>query len=256
MNKIYLLLLLTPCSLFAQNNDVILPPGWADDPPELASLVTFARGESELRVAVVRYLEDKAAIGRRYEVRYSPVRIGRFTEFYLGWQKQLRELSFDDLAQEGRIDYIALRNRIDYDLETLRLEEERGQQISPLLPFSDNLRRLQEDRHDRKRVHPRTAAGTLNSVANEVSELKLYGDDPYVRYLTPNDVPALVKFYRDQAKRSHWKPDETRSTSDETTASLAYVIPGGKRIIVEMQHQKEGETIVFQRPAKPEEGGK
>jgi len=179
MNKIYLLLLLTPCGLFAQSNDVILPQGWGDDPPKLASLITFARGESELRVVIVRYLEDKAAIGRRYEVRYSPVLIGRLTEFYLGWQKQLRELSFDDLSQEGQIDYIALRNRIDYDLETLRLEEERGQQISPLLPFADNLRRLQEDRHDRKRVHPRTAAGTLNSVANEVSELtsELAADD-------------------------------------------------------------------------------
>jgi hypothetical protein len=171
MKKICLLLLLTPYTLLAQNPDVVLPEGWSDDPPELASLVTFARGESELRVAVVRFLEDKAAIERRYEVLYSPVRISRLTEFYLGWQARLKELSFDDLSHEGQIDYIALRNRIDYDLETLRLEEERGQQISPLLPFADSLRRLQEDRHDRKRVHPRTAAGTLNSVANQINEL-------------------------------------------------------------------------------------
>lgn len=179
MNKICLLLLLIPYSLLAQNADVILPQGWGDDPPELASLVTFARGESELRIAVTRYLEDKAAIERRYEVLYSPVRISRLTEFYLGWQVRLKELSFDDLSHEGQVDYIALRNRIDYDLEALRLEEERGQQISPLLPFADSLRRLQEDRHDRKRVHPRTAAGTLNSVANEINELtdELTADD-------------------------------------------------------------------------------
>ena len=171
MKKTCLLLLLTPFNLFAQNSDVILPAGWDDDPPQLTSLVTFARGESELRVAVIRYLQDKAAIERRYEVRYSPVRIGRLTKFYLGWQQQLADLSFDDLNHEGQVDYIALRNRIDYDLESLRLEEERGQQIAPLLPFADRLRRLQEDRHDRKRVHPRTAAGTLNTVAGEVNEL-------------------------------------------------------------------------------------
>jgi len=69
MNKSCLLLLLLPYSLLAQNSDVILPEGWDDDPPELTSLVTFARGESELRVAVIRYLEDKSAIERRYEVR-------------------------------------------------------------------------------------------------------------------------------------------------------------------------------------------
>ena len=171
MNKSCLLLLLTPCSLLAQNSDIILPEGWDDDPPKLASLVTFARGESDLRVAVVRYLEDKAAIGRRYEVRFSPTRIARLTEFYLGWQTRLKELSFGEMNHEGQIDFIALRNRIEYDLESLRLEEERGQQIAPLLPFADSLRLLQEDRHDRNRVHPRTAADTLNSVANEVSEL-------------------------------------------------------------------------------------
>ena len=171
MKKTCLFLLLTPFNLFAQNSDVILPADWDDDPPQLTSLVTFARGESELRVAVIRYLEDKAAIERRYEVRYSPVRIGRLTKFYLGWQQQLADLSFDDLNHEGQVDYIALRNRIDYDLESLRLEEERGQQIAPLLPFADRLRRPQEDRHDRKRVHPRTTAGTLNTVAGEVNEL-------------------------------------------------------------------------------------
>ncbi len=171
MNKSCLLLLLSPCCLLAQNSDIILPEGWGDDPPELRSLVTFARSESDLRVAVIRYVEDKAAIERRYEVQFSPTRIGRLTEFYLGWQTKLKELSFGEMNHEGQVDYIALRNRIEYDLEALSLEEERGDQIAPLLPFADSLRQLQEDRHDRKRVHPRTAAGTLNSVANEVSEL-------------------------------------------------------------------------------------
>ena len=171
MKKICLLFFFIPCSLLAQMANVVLPPGWEDDPPSIQSLIAFARGESDLRGAVNRYLLDKAAIERRYEVKYSPVRIKRLTKFYLGWQMRLRELSFNDLNYEGQVDYIALRNRIDYDLEVVRLEEERGQQISLLLPFSDSLRRLQEDRHDRKRVHPRTAAGTLNAVANEVNGL-------------------------------------------------------------------------------------
>ena len=171
MNKPCLLLLLMPCCLLAQNTDIMLPEGWDGDPPELTSLITFARSESDLRVAIVRYLEDKSAIERRYEVRFSPARIERLTGFYLGWQTNLQKIPFADMNHEGQVDYIALRNRIEYDLEALRLEEERGEQIAPLLPFGDSLRLLQEDRHDRNRVHPRTAAGTLNSVANELSEL-------------------------------------------------------------------------------------
>jgi len=62
------LLLMIPPSLSAQNTEINLPAGWAEDAPVLASLVEFTRSESDLRVAVIRYVEDKASIGRRYEV--------------------------------------------------------------------------------------------------------------------------------------------------------------------------------------------
>ncbi len=171
MNKICLLLLLIPFGLLAQNDDVILPEGWGDDPPQLASLVAFARSESELRVAINRYLEDKAAIERRYEVQYSPVRHARLWDFHQGWRQQLQSLDFDALSFEAQIDYISLRNRIDYDLEVLSLVKDRGEQIKPLLPFGDRIRLLQENRHDRNRADPRSAAAMLDSIADELGEL-------------------------------------------------------------------------------------
>ncbi len=48
-----LALLASATATRAQSSAVVAPAGWADDPPALASLVTFARGESDLRVAVV-----------------------------------------------------------------------------------------------------------------------------------------------------------------------------------------------------------
>ena len=42
-----LLLLLTSCSLLAQNDNVVLSQGWSDDPPKLTSLVTFVRFETK-----------------------------------------------------------------------------------------------------------------------------------------------------------------------------------------------------------------
>jgi hypothetical protein len=64
-----------------------------------------------------------------------------------------------------------LRNRVEYDLEALGLSETRWRQMSPLFPFFDRLRLLQEDRFDRKRVEPRAAAATLNAVAQQVAGL-------------------------------------------------------------------------------------
>ena len=145
--------------------------GWADDPPAISSLVAFSRSESDLRVAVNRYLLDKAAIERRYEVPFSPARSERLRAFYEGWQRRLAESDFDALNPEGRIDYVMLRNRVEHDLELLKLSDARWTQMSSLIPFADRLRLLQEERFDRKRVDPRAAATTLNAVAQEVSAL-------------------------------------------------------------------------------------
>ena len=50
---------------------------WSGDPPAIAALVAEAKTESVLRVAVDRYLADKGAIERRYEIAYSPARLAR-----------------------------------------------------------------------------------------------------------------------------------------------------------------------------------
>ena len=56
-------------------------PEAVDQPPTLEALVDFGRGQSDLRVAVDRYREDRAALLRRYDVSYSPVRRDRMRAF-------------------------------------------------------------------------------------------------------------------------------------------------------------------------------
>ncbi len=99
--------------------------GWAQDPPALTSLVSFARSESDLRVAISRYVDDRAAILRRYEVQYSPVRHERLRTLYAGWQARLGEVDFEALNHEGQVDYVLLRHRLAHDVEMLALDERR-----------------------------------------------------------------------------------------------------------------------------------
>lgn len=155
----------------AQNKDVLLNPNWAQDPPILSTLVEFANTESEMRTAITRYLQDLAALGRRYPVQYSPVREARFRTFFKGWEKSLKDLDFESLSQEGKIDYILLRNKLTYELERLNLDAQRWKEFAGLVPFSDKLRLLQETRFDRIRLDPRNTASTLDLVADELDGL-------------------------------------------------------------------------------------
>jgi len=157
--------------IHAQEYGTSLPDGWADDVPAISSLVAYSLGESNLRTAVTRYIEDRAAIQRRYPVQFSPARFERLREFHEAWRQQLGEMDFDSLNQEGRIDYILLRNRIDHDLEGLRLFEQNSAELSQLIPFRDEIRLLEESRLDRKRVEARAAATTLNEIAKQARKL-------------------------------------------------------------------------------------
>jgi hypothetical protein len=161
----------TPDIGHAQEHSVSLPEGWADDVPAISSLVAYARGESDLRTAVTRYVEDRAAIQRRYPVQFSPVRIERLRKFHESWRQRLGEVDFDNLNHEGQIDYILLRNRINHDLEGLRLSERNSAEISQLVPFRDEIRLLEESRLDKKRVDARKAATTLNEIAKQSRRL-------------------------------------------------------------------------------------
>ena len=160
-----------PYAVQAQQDGVSLPAGWSDDVPAIPALVTFSQSESDLRTAVTRYVEDAASIERRYPVLYSPVRMKRLRRFHEGWREQLGDVDFDSLNHEGQIDYILLRNRIDYDLEALQLSEKNGAELSSLIPFSDEIRLLEESRLDKKRVDARKAATTLDEIAKVSREL-------------------------------------------------------------------------------------
>lgn len=144
---------------------------WTDDPPPAAPMIAFARAESDMRTAVTHYLQDVASLQRRYPVLYSPVRHARLRTLHEGWRAQLNAVDYEALNPEGRIDYVTLQSRITYNLEQLRLADERAAQIGPLLPFADRIRLLQENRLDRQRADPRASATLLNDITREAAAL-------------------------------------------------------------------------------------
>jgi hypothetical protein len=111
---------------------------WAADPPRLGTLVDFGRTQSDLRVAVERFSADAAALRRRYDIPGSPVLRQRQREFYDAWLARLRELDFDALNREGQVDYVLLRNRIEFELAML---DERRSARRPWRRWSRSRRR-------------------------------------------------------------------------------------------------------------------
>ena len=145
--------------------------GWAQDPPVLQDLVELDREQSDLRVAVERFTEDRAALLRRWDVPYSPARRDRLASLYEGWMESLGSLDFDELNHEGQIDYVLLRTDLEFELEMLRQEAEAVAEMAPLVPFAEAITNLQEARRNREDIDAREAAETLDDLAEMTEAL-------------------------------------------------------------------------------------
>jgi hypothetical protein len=175
--------------------------GWAADPPVLSDLVEFDRGQSDLRVAVDRYAQDRRALDRRYDIPYSPVLRERLERFYRGWLDRLAELDFDSLNHEGQIDYILLHHEIEFGLEMMRQEAEMFEQMLPIVPFARGVQQLQESRRDRVvKLDGRSSAQTLDDLGDavEAATAMVRSDDaPEVKGV----AAARAAMFTDQLRR-------------------------------------------------------
>jgi hypothetical protein len=161
--------LLTPSLASAQSP--VIAVGWESDIPTISSLVAFDRGQSDLRVAVDRFAEDRSALGRRYDVDYSQVPRERMRRFYTGWQASLAALDFGALNLETKIDHILLENQIEFELAGLAERERHEREMYTLLPFGQRIQQLQLTRRERKDVDAAAAAQELEELAAEVEAL-------------------------------------------------------------------------------------
>jgi hypothetical protein len=124
---------------------------------------------SELRDLVDRFSNDRAAILRFYTIPGSATRRARMHAFYGGWQNALAAVNFDGLSQEGRVDFVLLRTKVDYE-DALVAREDRVQiQIGPLVPFGTDIVTLAENRQRLDFVKPDAAAKAVADIAVKVA---------------------------------------------------------------------------------------
>lgn len=124
--------------------------------PHLVRLLSAP--QSEMRVVLERWSADQLALGRRFNVDFSPQRRTRFTTFHAAWRQQLRTLPFEQLTRGAQVDYLLLDTRLQYELALQVREARLATEMASLLPFADTLYMLLEQRRDLVRPEPRDAA--------------------------------------------------------------------------------------------------
>jgi uncharacterized protein (DUF885 family) len=141
----------------------------AGDAPDLGDLDL---SNSEMRVAIERYVADRGSLSRSYPVEMSPARLTRFKQFYSDWLALIGKMNFDTMGQDGRIDYVLFKYHLNHELQQLDVQARALAEIAPLLPFAQTITDLAEARRRMEKIEPPKVAALLNDLNKQIESTR------------------------------------------------------------------------------------
>lgn len=147
--------------------------GPAYELPDLTALAARSPSKSgEIREIIELYSADEGTLQRFYDVEVSPLRGQQMEHFYRAWQEGTEKLDFNKLMQQGKVDYILLRNLVNYRLRHLALERKRNEEIGPLVPFLNEIAALHEQRQVGEPLDYRALSKRLTELNEQIQALQ------------------------------------------------------------------------------------
>jgi uncharacterized protein (DUF885 family) len=148
---------------------------FSDPSAYVPDVTPLSAATSELRDTVDRFVADGQAIQRFFNVPGSGERRTRLRGYYDAWLAALPKIDFGRLSREGQVDYVLLRNHIEYQQALLRREERNETLTAPLVPFAGDIIRLQEQRQKLEFITADAAVAALAQIAGRVSQASAAG---------------------------------------------------------------------------------
>jgi hypothetical protein len=142
---------------------------------------------AELREVIEHYVNDERTLlgrggfsfgrggaggGAGAALPYSEQENSRMRKFYTSWTEGLQKLNFDALNQNGKVDYILLKELINYQLRQLDIEKQRFTEMEPLIPFAEKIIALYEEHQKAVPFDPKDAAARLTALNGEIQTLQ------------------------------------------------------------------------------------
>jgi len=145
----------------------------------LFSMFTFASiaGEVEeprppMDELIRRFEADRSGVGRFYDLPWSPLRFDRMESLYSEWLGKLALHNFEGSDQNGKIDYILLRNELRYEMLRVTRERKKLTAMEPLLPFRSAIQDLEHSRWRMDAINSETAAGRVADIPAQIRKIR------------------------------------------------------------------------------------
>lgn len=129
-------------------------------------------GLSEMRDPILQYQADVASLTRKYSIKESNEYYNRFEKFYTDWLKKLNDFPFEKFSQDGKADYVLIRNEMEKDAYSLQQKKNEFDQIKNTIPFADKIVSIVQQRKNGKRLDGEQTAKAFNDLKKELQAIQ------------------------------------------------------------------------------------
>lgn len=144
------------------------PLGGGQDPYRQAE----AAPGHDLSDLIRLYETDRSGVSRFYDLPWSETRFERMETVQKEWESRLKNVDFSGLGQQGKIDYVLLRNELASERAHLTLDRQRLSEMEPLLPFRDAIQDLERTRWKMQPLDPEPAAAKVAALADQIKKVR------------------------------------------------------------------------------------
>lgn len=155
-------------------------PSFAAPASMVPPLSHFAVQQQAMPALIHRFQLDYASLNKKYTVANGAAREAAMRTFYEQWRAALGTMAFDAMGVEDRIDFVMLRNQIDFELRELGAQRTRFAEAEPLVPFARPLVDMAEARRMMQPQDGAASARLLNTslaAVRKAQEALLAGGD-------------------------------------------------------------------------------
>lgn len=160
----------------------------------LALIASLASAQnSKLADLVTEFEADNWALNRTYNMHESQEYYERFKTFYADWEKKMAALDFDGLSQQGKVDYVLLKNLVTKGSYFLDQDYDEFKQVEEVAVFAKDIYVFIKERRRGKKPDARKLAQTLQDASRTiVADTEAWKSKPFKDWQTADKASDVV----------------------------------------------------------------
>ena len=148
---------------------------------------------SKLADLVTEFEADNWALNRTYSMHESKEYYERFKTFYADWEEKMAALDFDDLSQQGKVDFVLLKNLVAKGSYFLDQDYDEFQQVEEVAVFAKDIYTFIKERRRGKKPDAKKLAQTLQDASKTIAaDTETWKSKPFKDWQTADKASDVV----------------------------------------------------------------